>query len=170
MNDFNSLSEYTRTVIKCHKLRNFSHYSENLFIFSVGSLNMSNRKKKVFIQKYSWKKMFFYNFRKSRRSVCISRWNGVIDFRDRCVEICEKDDDDGWISAGFGDDSIICNRLGLLLNKDIRYRISINIHFITIYLPRCPNSFGFRFDDRYILFHEHMMCFFLIIKINWNFL
>ncbi len=100
-------------MINCHKFRKLSHYLKNLFIFSICSLNVSN---KNIIKKSNWKK-FFYNFRKSRRSIFISRWNGVITFRDRRVDIFDVGNEDGWISMGLGDAWTTSIRLGLLLNN-----------------------------------------------------
>lgn len=84
---------------------------------------MSNKKKYFFLLRIITKKIFFYNFRNNRRSICISRWNGVIVFRDRRIDICDEDnDEDGWISIGLGDASSDSIRLGLLLNNTSTFR------------------------------------------------
>jgi hypothetical protein len=74
--------------------------------------------------------MILYNFRKSRRSICISRWNGVIVFRDRVCDICDVGNDTGCISCGFGVDWIVSIRLGLflILNINILNKLS-NLFF-----------------------------------------
>ena len=84
-------------------------------------------------KKRIWK--LFYNFRKSRRSVWISRWKGVITFRDRRVDICDVDDEDGWLSTGVDDDWTFSVRLLLLLNNNYRYHLNNHV-FMSIFKNR----------------------------------